>query len=158
MDIIAHAAWGATIIREQPQVWWAAFFGAFPDVWAAAPVFIYLRKYKWRRFYNKEVWAEAKENSAYVHVYYIVHSLFTASFITIIIALIWPDYWYVTIPYFIHILMDVGVHKGKWGTRLFYPFTDWHVEGLNWWETKWITPFNWGALIITNLIIWLTTK
>ncbi|MBU1148930.1 metal-dependent hydrolase [Patescibacteria group bacterium] len=158
MDIISHAVWGATIIREQPQVWWAALFGALPDFWASIPVLLYLKKNKWRKFNNKEIWAEAKKNSMYLTFDYISHSLFTASVFAYIVFQFFPSYWYITIPYFVHIVLDVFVHRGKWGVRLFYPLSNWHINGVNWWETKWISAVNWTVLIAVNLIIWLIIK
>jgi len=154
MDVFAHAAWGATIIRKEPHVWWAALFGSLPDVIPAVYGF-----FKFKRGYTKiltEMGDNMHEGNPYFNVYRYTHSLVPITVVTIILYFVIPDYWFVTLPYYLHIFMDVFTHQKVWATRLFYPLSDFHIEGWNWWHNKWISLGNWIALIVINFLFFLS--
>ena len=158
MDIISHAIWGATIIRKEPMIWWAAFFGALPDLCSIIPFFVHLKTNKFRRYNNQEFWKYVESSSFYTKLYYVFHSLVTAILLTFFVYIIFPQYWFVTVPYFLHIFLDIFSHKDKWATRILYPISDIHFNGINWWRSKWLNMANWFSLIIVNVGIWLIKK
>jgi len=153
MDSFSHAVWGATIIRKVPYLWWAAFFGILPDIiWGV----YWALRYRGKGF-KKGLEVRNSEGGLGIHfkVYYLVHSLVPITVVTAIMYLMVPAYTIVVIPYYLHIIMDIFTHRGVWATRLFYPFSDFHFEGKDWWKNKWISVGNWAALLIINLIIFI---
>ncbi|MFA6098750.1 MAG: metal-dependent hydrolase [Patescibacteria group bacterium] len=153
MDTLSHAAWGATMIRKPSLVLWAALAGALPDIIPA--IFGILR---WRSEYFRDMvsqkFAEDPRDS-YMIVYRYAHSLLPITLLAAVLAIFYPAWWLVTIPYYLHIFMDIFTHKGVWGTRLFYPISDFHIEGRDWWRNKWFSIVNWCVLIVINAIIFL---
>ncbi|RLG90174.1 MAG: hypothetical protein DRO36_06540 [Candidatus Hecatellales archaeon] len=153
MDSVSHAAWGATIIRKLPHVWWAVFFGLLPDIiWGV----YWALKYRGQSF-NRGLEVRNSPENLEVHfqVYYFVHSLIPITVVTIIIYLVAPSYTIVVIPYYLHIIMDIFTHQGVWATRIFYPLSDFYFEGRDWWRNRWISIGNWLALVVINLIIFI---
>ena len=151
MDGVSHAVWGATIVRKPPLVWWAALVGVLPDIISIGYGFIRFRR-KYMETLREFSRSDTLDNS-YMRVYYLAHSLVPITVITIIIALVRPIWTIVAIPYYLHIIMDVPTHHGIWATRIFYPFSDFHFQGANWWHHRWVNVANWGALIIVNAVI-----
>ncbi len=153
MDTIAHAAWGATIVRKPPLIWWAALSGALPDIIPAT--YMWLRQ---RGRITRGVVAlqeDFPEDDSYVTVYYWTHSFIPISILAIVLTAVEPVYLMLTVPYYLHLLMDIFSHRGLWATRIFYPFSDIHFNFVNWWDKRWITAANWAALIIVNLLIYI---
>jgi len=153
MDSVSHAVWGATIIRKAPYLWWAAFFGILPDlIWG-----VY-----WALVFRSQSFKKGIENrldvnirSAHFKVYYFVHSLIPISVVAVIIYLVSPSFTIVVIPYYIHIIMDIFTHRGVWATRIFYPISDFHFEGMDWWRNQWISVGNWIAIVVVNIILFI---
>jgi len=151
MDVVSHAAWGATIIRTARFTWWAALVGALPDLLT----FIY-GIIKFRGQYNKKLDAMGHGKiviGSYFTVYRYTHSLLPISLVTLAVVSIWPEYWYITLPYYLHIFMDIFTHQGVWATRLLYPLSDFHFAGHNWWQNKWVSLGNWAAVISINFLL-----
>ncbi|MBU0597485.1 hypothetical protein KKF61_00635 [Patescibacteria group bacterium] len=153
MDVVSHAVWGATIIRKSTHVWWAAFFGALPDLLTGAYGLVrYGSKYSVELIEFSEL---HKPGGLYLKVYYFFHSFLPISIVAGIIAIFAPNYTIVTLPYYLHIIMDIFTHRGVWATRIFYPISNFHFQGHNWWKNKWISIVNWGAIVAINLIIFI---
>ncbi|MFZ6035792.1 MAG: metal-dependent hydrolase [Patescibacteria group bacterium] len=150
MDIVSHAAWGSTIIRSRGMIGWAALSGALPDVIPALIGFLrFGRKYA---SVLRGIESQEKFDDVYMRVYYMTHSLIPVSLIAGIILVVAPAYWYLVIPYYLHIFLDVCTHERVWATRLLYPFSDFHFRfGRNWWPRPWISIANWTILVIVNI-------
>lgn len=154
MDSVSHAAWGATIIRKFPFVWWAVLSGALPDIIAASYGFL-----KFRGRYVKvldEFARLGRTDDAYMRVYYWSHSLLPITLVAVVIALVSPAWLVVAVPYYLHIFMDIPTHRGIWATRPFYPLSDFRFEGHDWWTNKWASIGNWVILIVVNVLIVFT--
>ncbi|MFH0804830.1 MAG: hypothetical protein V1916_01385 [Patescibacteria group bacterium] len=151
MDTVSHAAWGATVVRARPLVWWAAMSGALPDI---IPALYGIVRYRWR--YVQDTSSQRFVNNpdvGYLKVYHFCHSLIPISVVTVLLRVLAPHYWVLAIPYYLHILLDIPTHRGMWATRLLYPFSDVHAEGFNWWRHHWITVGNWSALVAVNAVL-----
>jgi len=153
MDTLSHAAWGATIVRKNPQIWWAAFFGALPDLITALYGIIRYRK-GYLKYLNDQAYIKS-ENDDYLKVYHFFHSFIPISLFTFVLSFIDSSYLIITIPYYLHILMDIFTHQGVWATRIFYPLSNFHFEGYNWWKHKWLSIVNWAAILVINLIFFI---
>lgn len=151
MDTLSHAAWGATIIRKKPELWWAAFSGALPDLITALYGLLVHKKGYFK--FLKEFAFSKKADDYYIKVYYFSHSFIPITLVTLIIYFVRPAWAVIAIPYYLHILVDIFSHRGIWATRIFYPFSNFHFEGRNWWQNNWISIGNWAVLILVNIII-----
>ena len=159
MDILAHALYGATFFSRTGlaggrrgatvargtfshdwTVWTAAGFGAMPDLSSIGVFFTQML---------------ISGNSPSFHslppyvfvLYHGTHSLVVAGLLLlalravarplVIPALAWP----------LHILMDSFSHgDGRWQTLVFYPVSDWHLHGVNWWQHPGLILTYWGLL------------
>ncbi len=159
MDILAHALYGATLCSRSglaglrrgaaavPRsfssdwtVWAAAGFGLLPDMASIGVSFI--------RIMLRGTPPSFHDIPPHVFVlYHCTHSLAIAGLLVLLLyavarplaipALAWP----------LHIAMDSVSHgTGRWQTLLFYPFSDWHFDGLNWWETPGMMLVYWIVL------------
>lgn len=151
MDIVSHAVWGATIIRTKPEFWWAALFGALPDLILA----VYgINRFGWKYFQDTtDQKFGTKAQSPFIKVYYFTHSLVPITCFAILLLIIEPRYVIVTIPYYAHVLLDSFTHSGPWAARLLYPISFIHFHGRDWWKNNWISIGNWAAIIFINIII-----
>lgn len=154
MDSVSHAAWGATIVRKTPLVWWAVLAGALPDIIPAVYGLIRYRR-KYVRALEKLSMA-AEINHRYMRIYHWTHSLIPISVVAAALLLVSPAWAMVTLPYYLHILLDIPTHHGVWATRLFYPFSDFHFAGgHDWWKNRWISLGNWAAIVIINVLLFV---
>ena len=164
MDILAHALYGVTCFSRTGlaggrrgvtanrssfvcdwTVWVAAGFGMLPDLSSIG-------------FYFGQMLIRGESPSfhslpPYVYVlYHSTHSLVTAGVLLCVLyvfarhlvvpALSWP----------LHILMDSFSHgDGRWQTLMLYPFSDWHIQGVNWWQHPEMMLAYWGILPV----IWI---
>lgn len=88
------------------------------------------------------------------HMYRIFHSLLILIPVTLLAFIYYREIWYViAIAYFSHIVIDIPSHRGVWATRIFYPFSDFHIDGKNWWNNKLIFVTMWALLFIVLLLV-----
>ena len=159
MDILAHALYGATLCSRTGlaggrqgapaphgpyvtdwTVWAAAGFGVMPDLASIGLSFTRMMiSGHPPSFYSIP---------SYVFVlYHCTHSLAIAAVCLLLLramarwlvipALAWP----------LHIVMDSVSHgNGRWQTLMFYPVSDWHYHGINWWEHPGVMLLYWGIL------------
>lgn len=158
MNIIYHIAVGAAsshlVVGEiKPQVVIASMlpdiFGltyhyskklinSVKDTKGLNPVRIYRHFEKYPGFVNK----------ADGVLYRSTHSLLGFAFFSICLIFLGVEpLWLVLLNYILHVFVDIPSHEGVWSTRLFYPLSDFHFEGSNWWEspkrslTVWVLSF-----------------
>ena len=82
-------------------------------------------------------------------MYRITHSFTALTVFGILFYLYFPDsYLVMTFAYFLHLAVDVPTHSKEWATRLFYPFSDFHIDGYNWWENKTVSLIFWLVLAV----------
>lgn len=149
MDVVSHAAWGATVVRDRSLILWAAFTGALPDLIPAAYGIVRYRA----QFFRDTTSQRFVDNPshAYMVVYRWSHSILPISIVTLFLWLLYPAWVILVVPYYLHILLDVPTHSGIWATRPFYPLSDAHIEGKDWWKHVWISASNWSALALINI-------
>lgn len=159
MDILAHALYGVTLFSRtgvaggrrgrtatrRPMigdwtVWVATGFGVLPDMTSIGLSFaIMLIRGDAISFHALPPYV--------IVLYHCSHSLVFAGLFLLLLwrlsrslavsALAWP----------LHIVMDSFTHSdGRWQTLIFYPFSDWHYHGLNWWQNPDLILLYWGIL------------
>ncbi len=151
MDTLSHGTWGAIIVRKAGLVWWALLTGALPDI---LPALYELARHPVKFIRNLINKSLADNPSAmYLRIYHWAHSLLPISGVSLVLVIFAPTRLVLVIPYYLHIFMDIFTHRGKWATRIFYPISDFHFEGMDWWRHHWISFANWAAICIAVLIL-----
>ena len=153
MDAVSHGAWGATLVRSRSLVGWAVLTGLLPDLLPA----IY-GIYRYRLAFFKDMTDQSFANHpehTYVILYRWCHSLIPISILTGITLAFAPSWTVLAIPYYLHLLLDIPTHQGIWATRLFYPLSDAHIDGRDWWRHSWVSIGNWAVIIGINLFFFL---
>ncbi len=153
MDLVSHALWGATVVRKRPFVWWAALFGALPDLLGSAPGFFYLlfaRGILW----GTGTWQFMPQWTR--DAYHLSHSLLGLIIVAVALAAVGKRWLVFALPYAVHLTLDLVTHVTDPFARLLFPFMPWEtarVVGVNWWESWWIMA-NAFVLIAVNLFLW----
>lgn len=159
MDILAHALYGATLFSRTglaggrrgataPRgpyisdwtVWAAAGFGVLPDMTSIGAYFIgMLIRGDSMSFHDLPP-------SVYT-LYHSTHSLMIAGLFLLMLWLIARPLAIPALAWPLHIMMDSFSHgEGRWQTLMFYPFSDWHIHGVNWWQHPAMIMLYWGLL------------
>ncbi len=162
MDFAAHALYGATCcsrsglagarrgfagpVWRDKTVWSSLFWGVWPDVVSmGVPFAVFLTS---RHQHIGHFFMEFE--GAGLVLYRWMHSLLPAAVVLLALyrfrrsmlvpALAWP----------LHILTDAVTHddSGKFRTTLFYPFTDWAIDGWPWWRSRRLMLGYWGLLAV----------
>lgn len=160
MDILAHALYGATVCsrtglaggrKGRPSggplilsfdwtVWAAAGWGIVADL-ASIGLF----------FARLAIRGDPPTFHAippYVFVlYHCTHSLIVACLCLWLLRLLWRPLFVPALAWPLHIVMDSVSHgDGRWQTLLFFPVSDWHFHGVNWWQHPGLVSAYWGML------------
>ncbi|MCX8178548.1 MAG: metal-dependent hydrolase [Candidatus Aenigmarchaeota archaeon] len=158
MDNIAH--WlGGMALTGRPDLFFLVFiFSNFPDILSAPFFFYYAIKEKFP--IKKKVLFEWKPPREYLEYYRFFHSILGTLLITSVFNVFFPQYTKVfLLCYISHIILDMFSHGGFWATRIFYPFSDFHLGFTkNHWEHKLTRRTIFIALLIININILIRHK
>ncbi len=160
MDFLYHASTGIIISKAltgKPSAV-VTLFAVLPDLVGFVGHSFLMYKYAHR---NKPFWktllVEIQKTTFYNGLdkmsYRIAHSLFTWALTSLLLYLFFPRIWLAcSLAYFSHILIDIPTHDGAFAQRLFYPFSDWHIQGKYWTTNRNLIIFFWSLLILFVLI------
>jgi membrane-bound metal-dependent hydrolase YbcI (DUF457 family) len=151
MDTLSHGLWAIVLVKglfKKVNLWLAFLFGVLPDVIPFGIPFMTM------------ILSGAKPSGdpssfhfpSYVQpLYSITHSLIIAVFVFLLIYLITKKAYVWMLGWPLHILVDIPTHsKEFFPTPLFYPISNFAVDGVNWGNPYIFFP-NW-ILLITLLI------
>lgn len=158
MDILSHALWGATIVRDKELLPLVIGGSLLPDAGCLPDVFIVLRTYYQdykkgvRRSFRKLLtdWKEIPSRVAVFNFYYFFHSFFTWLMLTFVLFLVAKDYLIVSLIYLIHLIIDIPTHREA---RPFFPFSQFRLKGVYFLDNKWVFLANIILLVIVNVVI-----
>jgi hypothetical protein len=124
-----------------PTVWWAILFGLMPDIlsmWTPfAMYFISGRDDNYFLLFG----------GGWLIFYHAVHSLVAAAAVSGLCFALCRPIFIPSLAWTLHVLIDSVSHgTGKWHTMLFYPFSTWGIEGINWWEHPGLIQAFWMIL------------
>ncbi|OGV60963.1 MAG: hypothetical protein A2283_09940 [Lentisphaerae bacterium RIFOXYA12_FULL_48_11] len=167
MDLLTHAMYGATVCSraglaggrkgsgkrhwfKDSTVWWAVLFGLGPDI---VSMWIPLAMHTLSG--NEENFFYLFDGNWLV-VYRLSHSLIMAAVVSSVLFLCRSLLFVPSLAWTVHVVMDAVSHgTGKFQTLLFYPFSRWGVDGVNWWQAPWVLqvacvslPLIWLALML----------
>lgn len=158
MDILSHALWGATIIRDKELLPLVIGGSVLPDVGCLPDVFVVLRSYY--KDYKKGIkrsfrelltdWREIPSRASAFDFYYAFHNFFTWLMFTIFLFLIAKDYLIISFCYLFHLIIDIPTHREA---RPFYPFSRLRIRGIYFLDDWRVSLMNILLLIIVNIAI-----
>lgn len=166
MDIFAHGLWTAAAARgankkaaRRIRVGWAAFFGAFPDLFAFTIPFCVVL---WGRLTGAIEAVPQPRSLPHFELasqlYQISHSLFTFAAVfglawlvarrPVLELLGWP----------LHILIDVPTHTLRFfPTPFLWPVSYYRFSGISW-GNRWFMLSNYSALVIVYVLLWRSSR
>jgi hypothetical protein len=167
MDIISHALWSGALFKsvnlklkkKRFNLWWAAFWGAFPDIFAfVIPYFIFfiiiISKYGFNITNIITSIQSPAYNSIIVGLYNISHSLIIFTVIFLLAWLIFRKPIWIMLGWLLHILIDIPTHTiGHFSTPIFWPLSNFKINGLIYWREPLFMIIDIVALIIVYWII-----
>ena len=168
MDLLAHAAYGATLFSRtglagglrgaRPSrahwfldwtVWCAAAFGILPDVVSMGPRFLAFLAQGAQGNFFRDFGGDG------IIVYRYMHSLLVALAIAGVIRWIYRPAFMPALAWPLHVVMDALTHgAGKWGSPLLYPVSEWSLDSVRWWQHPGLVLAYWLALPCIWLTLW----
>jgi hypothetical protein len=172
MDVFSHGLWAAALAKifnlKQEKVkinaWSAAFWGAFPDVFAFAPVFIWLGyqfffgNFDFGQLGGPDGMEPSQPDTLPIFrlthfLYSLSHSLFIFAVVFLIIWIIWRRPRYSMFGWLLHILIDIPTHNYEfYPTPFLWPFSEWKFNGFAW-ADPWFMLVNFSALLTVYILV-----
>jgi hypothetical protein len=124
---------------------WAALFGVLPDLLSMGIPFLMFAAngasgHGLRDFFH------GLDGPTLIG-YRLAHSLLTALLVSAVLRLARRPLFIPSLAWTLHLLMDALSHGlGKYQTTLFYPLTDWALDGIRWWMHPGLVLAYWAAL------------
>ncbi|HLG20692.1 MAG TPA: metal-dependent hydrolase [Bdellovibrionota bacterium] len=165
MDVVSHAGWGYATLRSRGKkaAWVGALAGCAPDLLFFFPMTaerVFRNGWSGLRRPSQEpgIWRAGGPPmppdlvDAYNHYYVYTHSLVILAAVVGLLWLLKKRQWiWLSIPYALHILMDIPTHE-RYRTPFLYPFSTFTVTGVSW-AHPWIFWPNWIALITVLFVL-----
>lgn len=158
MDLFSHALWGITIIRHRQLLVLVIGASILPDVGTLPQVFEVLRAYY--RDYRKGIrrsfrqlsadWRDIVPSKFALDFYFVFHSLFAWLIFSLLLLLFARNYLVLSLAYLGHLLIDIPTHHEA---KPFYPFSDFRLRGIYFFDNKWVVLVNFLLLGVTNFVI-----
>lgn len=151
MDTLSHALWGMGLFGYRRSRWQAFLVGAMPDLLSFGVLFL-IRLADGTLAPGKPA-LDTIPTWTFI-VYDVTHSWLVAG---TVIALVWR--WsrcagFVLLAWPVHILLDVPFHSADFfPTKMFWPLTDFHIDGIPW-SSPWIWFPNLAGLVVLYAWRW----
>jgi membrane-bound metal-dependent hydrolase YbcI (DUF457 family) len=144
MDKLSHALWGYAATGRKSKFWLAAFFGAFPDLFAfTVPFTLAILTGNFSREGHHVFFPEFIRT-----LYNISHSILICALVFGIIYTFRKKIYLFMIGWPLHILLDIPTHEAEfYPTQFLYPLSTISVDGIRW-STPWIFITNWVLLAL----------
>lgn len=171
MDIFAHGLWTGAIYKalnkktKKPlNLWWAAFWGVFPDLFAFSIGFVWLfwdlifGGTNFQDFPRPEDGQPNTGNTSpifqlSIHLYNISHSLIVFLAVSGLVFLIFRRPIWEMGGWLFHILLDIPTHTYRFfPTPIFWPFSGWKFNGISW-ATPLFLIANYAAIILVYFLL-----
>ncbi len=130
MDTFSHALWGGGLYGYRGYFWLAVFFGAFPDLMSFGILFVL-------QLVSGDFAVAAPPLHTipdWVFINYDLTHSFVTSFTVIGIVAWWRrDIAFAMLGWPFHVVLDAPFHTSAYfPTHIFYPFSDYFIEGIPW--------------------------
>lgn len=171
MDVFSHGIWSALAakaankkIKKPLNVWLAAFWGIFPDIFAFTIPFIWLFWNLALGNMNFSDFPRPEESEPPTEVKFPIFNLasllYNFSHSLIVFILIFALFWLIKrrlvlelSAWFFHILIDIPTHSYKfYPTPFLWPVSDFKFDGFLWSE-PWFMILNYSALAVVFILL-----
>lgn len=173
MDTGSHALWAAAAGKavndktgkKTLNLWFAAFWGMFPDLFAFTIPFVMLF---WGLFTGTAQLGTMHGTGA-AHIMpgmQLAGDLYQVSHSLIVFAVVFALAWFVRgkplwelYGWLMHILFDIPTHSADFfPTPLFWPISDWRfTHGFSWGQW-WFMALDYGLLVVVFIVFWLRKR
>jgi LexA-binding, inner membrane-associated putative hydrolase len=150
MDFLSHILWANLLFRKREWRWQGIAFAILPDFPIVLVMPLYILGYNVDAM--RQLWS----------IDFATHSLLVIGILFVIASLYLRRYYYpLLFGSTLHVFMDLITHKGSHagyppGTAIFYPFTEFRIDGIiNYEKDLWFLGLNFGALILIYSYIYL---
>ncbi len=147
MDTLSHALWGMGLFGYRRYRWMAFLVGALPDLLAFGVLFLV-------RLADGSL-SVGKPDLASIPawtfaVYDVTHSWVVAGAVIVLVWRLNREVGFVLLAWPMHILLDVPFHSADFfPTKMFWPLTDFHIDGI-----PWSSPLIWFPNLAGLLILY----
>jgi hypothetical protein len=178
MDIFSHGLWTAAAAkavnnklttkkeRRPLNIWFATFWGIFPDLFAFIIPFIWIA---WGFLSGSITVADLPRTSSQVEppiggrlyaVTRLANSLYNISHSAIIFVSVFAIVWLLARRpvlelggWLLHILIDIPTHSYRfYPTPFLWPISGWKFHGISW-GTPWFMILNCAALVVVYVLL-----
>ena len=132
MDTFSHAFWGRGLFGYRGHPWLALFFGAAPDLFSFG-LFMFVQIIT-LQFSLEPGPPSLGSLPWWVFVNYdLMHSFISAFTAIGIISLYRKDWGFAMLGWPFHIVLDFPFHTREFfPTKIFWPFSDFTIDGISW--------------------------
>ncbi|OQY53436.1 MAG: hypothetical protein DRR08_21165 [Candidatus Parabeggiatoa sp. nov. 2] len=151
MDIFSHALWGGGLFGYRRYFWLAVFFGAFPDL-SSFGVYLIIRVID-GTFTLGAPPLDSIPDWVFFN-YNLTHSFITALVVIGITAFWKKSLAFAMLGWPFHICLDFPFHTTQYfPTQLFWPVSDFVIDGIAW-NTSWVWFPNVAGILVLFLWRW----
>ncbi|MCX6702922.1 MAG: hypothetical protein NTW60_03600 [Candidatus Wolfebacteria bacterium] len=170
MDIFAHGLWTGVLAktvnikqaksgREKLNIWWAIFWGIFPDIFAfTIPTISILIGVLSGSFHLSQLPHSASTEPPRVDglwflnlaaaLYQLSHSIFIFAGVFLLVRFIFKKTEWEMAGWIFHILIDIPTHSYRFfPTPFLWPISGYKFDGLSW-GVPWFMILNYSALAL----------
>ncbi|MFH1161936.1 MAG: Gmad2 immunoglobulin-like domain-containing protein [Candidatus Jorgensenbacteria bacterium] len=173
MDSLSHGLWAAVAAKATNKIlrqhgretrvnpWWAGFWGAFPDVFAFAPLFLWVFVRIMTGAFNVNDFVSGTSgNHAMFPVSQLTGALYNFSHSGIVFAAAFVLAWLIfrrpawaVGGWLLHVLMDIPTHPASfYPTSFLWPLSDIRLGGISW-ATPWFLIIDYAVLIAAFFLL-----
>ena len=154
MDTLAHGLYGAAIAAkggDERLMAAGGVMGMLPDLIVQGTIIAQTGLVS-----GLKIMGGAGEGfpTGLIALYRWTHSLLAVAVLAAFFLLFKRKYLILVLPYLLHIAFDIFTHCGVFGTRIFFPFSDWHVCGMDYAQSLWFWELNYGVLVLIYFLIY----
>jgi len=163
VDIVAHSLYtaaAAIIVKRKSdrpfRLWWAVFFGVFPDL-ASFTVPAFLRIW-WRVTGVTKTLLPQPGGPRLDWVFGLYNCVHSLLIFGLVFAIAWAiarrPVWEL-LGWLLHIVIDILTHRGWFAIQYLWPLSSVHVDGIRW-ETGWFLAATYAAVAAIFFLLWRT--
>lgn len=181
MDIFAHGLWTAAAAKatnnklqrtnlKSLNIWWAAFWGVFPDLFAFTIPFAWIASgILFGNLHLSDIPRPHEIEPPAAKTYWVLHlaqQLYNISHSGVVFAAIFFLAWLIArrpvwemLGWLLHLLIDIPTHSYQfYPTPIFWPLSGWKfIYGVAW-SQWWFMILNYSALAIVYFLLWWKKK
>lgn len=144
MDTLAHGLYGAAIFAKTKQdrlMFLGGAIGMLPDV------IVY-------GVFAAQGYTIPYVPEASLPLYHVTHSLVLTAAVAGLVFIFKRKWAIFTLPYFLHILLDIPTHCGLFATQFLFPLSNVSFCAFNYAESLWGWEINYGIITLIYYFIY----